>query len=241
MEKKEGFTLIELLVVIAIIAILAAILFPVFARAREKARASSCLSNVKQIALAQMQYLQDYDSCFVPVYNDNYGYPDGRLIWAEQLRPYCKNDQIFACPSSDAEQAMKTPIGGGFNDPLFGTRYAMDMNGWSWDGAFGVFNEGPYLNTKEADFDYPAESAMIVENNNCWWQHYGVPFGFAGAAPNYDDAKGRVLVGALYEQTYPWHQEGFNAAFCDGHAKFVTTKSVEFNRRFWSRRGQPTP
>ena len=89
MRRRTGFTLIELLVVIAIIAILAAILFPVFARAREKARQASCLSNVKQQGVAVMMYVQDYDEAF-PI--DLYG-------WVVALRPYTKNEQIWVCPS----------------------------------------------------------------------------------------------------------------------------------------------
>lgn len=90
---KRGFTLIELLVVIAIIAILAAILFPVFAKAREKARQSSCSSNLKQIGLAAMSYLQDYDECMV-----HYSLT-GTGSWTNALAPYIKNTQLYICPS----------------------------------------------------------------------------------------------------------------------------------------------
>jgi len=90
---RKGFTLIELLVVIAIIAILAAILFPVFARAREKARQTSCLSNLKQLALGGLMYAQDYDERFV-----TYRYPDP-YYWPDKIEPYLKNAQILRCPS----------------------------------------------------------------------------------------------------------------------------------------------
>ncbi|MCD6362217.1 MAG: DUF1559 domain-containing protein [Armatimonadetes bacterium] len=90
---KRGFTLIELLVVIAIIAILAAILFPVFAKAREKARQTSCLSNLKQIALASLQYAQDYDEKLETYSSPHVG------SWREMIEPYCKNTQLFYCPS----------------------------------------------------------------------------------------------------------------------------------------------
>lgn len=91
--RSRGFTLIELLVVIAIIAILAAILFPVFARARAKARQTACLSNVKQISLALMMYAQDNDECY-PVVDHDSGYS-----WWEPLQAYVKNAQIFRCPA----------------------------------------------------------------------------------------------------------------------------------------------
>src|SRR5687767_10639650 len=90
-KRRPGFTLIELLVVIAIIALLAAILFPVFAQARDKARQSSCLSNTRQIGSALMMYGQDYDE----------GLPAwGEYRWHVPLKPYVKNLQVFVCPSA---------------------------------------------------------------------------------------------------------------------------------------------
>jgi prepilin-type N-terminal cleavage/methylation domain-containing protein/prepilin-type processing-associated H-X9-DG protein len=98
---RRGFTLIELLVVIAIIAILAAILFPVFARAREKARQTSCLSNLKQIGLGFMQYAQDFDETLP---TDWITIPPGtpwtnHYSWRAAIFPYVRNTQIFTCPS----------------------------------------------------------------------------------------------------------------------------------------------
>ena len=107
--KKSGkifaFTLIELLVVIAIIAILAAILFPVFARARENARRSSCQSNLKQIGLGMLQYTQDYDEkTTLTDYNNVYS-------WRDSIYPYIKSEQIFVCPSDSGNNkyAYKAP------------------------------------------------------------------------------------------------------------------------------------
>ncbi len=104
--SRRGFTLIELLVVIAIIAILAAILFPVFAKAREKARQTSCLNNVKQLSLAILQYCNDYDERFPNIYNyEN----SGGVIWS--LNPYVQNLQIHNCPSADMESHMTSSLG----------------------------------------------------------------------------------------------------------------------------------
>lgn len=105
--RSNAFTLIELLVVIAIIAILAAILFPVFGRARENARRTSCLSNVKQIGLGIMQYVQDYDETYPQAYLETTApapsgaqwYP-GLWFWQETIYPYTKSLQIYYCPSS---------------------------------------------------------------------------------------------------------------------------------------------
>jgi prepilin-type N-terminal cleavage/methylation domain-containing protein len=112
---RRGFTLIELLVVIAIIAILAAILFPVFARAREKARQTQCLSNVKEITLAFEMYKQDYDS-FGPQRDITAG--SIRLAWTDFLQPYIKNTQLFLCPSTQSPHSpwnTRVPTDYGYN------------------------------------------------------------------------------------------------------------------------------
>src|SRR5579871_5266962 len=132
-SRRSGFTLIELLVVIAIIAILAAILFPVFAQAREKARSASCLSNTKQMGLGLMMYVQDYDETF-PYWSwwyssDVGGCPrsDGSPLdagcnhwesfWFNAIYPYVKNGQVFACPSTnDRSTLLQNGVWGWTND-----------------------------------------------------------------------------------------------------------------------------
>jgi prepilin-type N-terminal cleavage/methylation domain-containing protein/prepilin-type processing-associated H-X9-DG protein len=119
-DRRLGFTLIELLVVIAIIAILAAILFPVFARAREQARRSVCVSNMKQIGLSMGMYLQDYDLTFPP--GGPKSWEAGKNLLVVQLNPYTKNDQIFRCPSDRGWDRHKPSVfasfGSSYTDSL---------------------------------------------------------------------------------------------------------------------------
>jgi len=141
--RRRGFTLIELLVVIAIIAILAAILFPVFAKAREKARQSSCLNNVKQLSLAVFQYAQDYDE-MLPVYVNPF-VPSGSRYWFEVCRPYMKNTQIMTCPSR-----AKVTYGYGWN---------IDQMGYGSSSGCGPA-------VAYAEIAKPAESIWIAESES---------------------------------------------------------------------------
>ncbi len=119
---RRGFTLIELLVVIAIIAILAAILFPVFARAREKARQASCLSNLKQMGLGALMYAQDYDETMLRVNIGPgvvYTLPNGSshsgyMLWHTSLYPYVKNIQLYNCPSDSVVFSGQYTGGGSY-------------------------------------------------------------------------------------------------------------------------------
>src|SRR5687768_2974407 len=142
---KRGFTLIELLVVIAIIAILAAILFPAFARARENARRSSCQSNLKQIALGILQYTQDYDEKMVPQYNTSNGW------WSQLTQPYLKSTQILTCPS------MSEPNRDTFLRPDRGS-YGMNTT-LGTSASYGA--DGVSLSA----INNPAELAMIADDN----------------------------------------------------------------------------
>ena len=139
LRQRRAFTLIELLVVIAIIAILAAILFPVFARAREAARRSSCITNVRQLGMATMQYVQDYDERFPPRMPDppaGAAYPckPCRTIdWRPWVRPYIKNEQLFVCPSDfgvpanfTADPTLGGPVGRDPSKGGYGTSYCLN-------------------------------------------------------------------------------------------------------------------
>jgi len=144
MPKRNGFTLIELLVVIAIIAILAAILFPVFARAREKARQSSCLSNTKQLGLALLSYVQDYDERFPGRAVDPGVY---NLPWYNVIAPYMKNAQILLCPS----RPNQTPTGYGYN-------------------TYSIVGYSLGVGACMADIQYPAQVGMIFDS--MYWTAY---------------------------------------------------------------------
>jgi len=144
---RKGFTLIELLVVIAIIAILAAILFPVFARAREKARQTSCLSNMKQLATACLAYAQDYDEC-LPMARWNIRAPADPtwVAYNVSIAPYVQNTQIFRCPS----------------DPTRACAYGTCCHD-SW-GAMKYQEPAPL-----GDIYYPSELHLLLCTNSAFW------------------------------------------------------------------------
>ncbi len=151
-SAKKAFTLIELLVVIAIIAILAAILFPVFGRARENARRTSCLNNIKQIGLGLMQYSQDFDEILVPYRNTkpNPFASDPRIASESQTRaasffnqllePYTKSSQVFACPSNP-NSWVNIDTTGGYADPNFrsyGGQNSYAVNNYAFKPLVGI-------------------------------------------------------------------------------------------------------
>ncbi|HAZ64394.1 MAG TPA: hypothetical protein DCZ72_12415 [Armatimonadetes bacterium] len=225
--SRRGFTLIELLVVIAIIAILAAILFPVFAKAREKARQTACLSNLKQIGLAMMQYAQDYDESY-PAWVDFWG-PFGwtwEAYWMTKIEPYIKGGNIdtsrgeqqgiWHCPSKDV---WKSTTGSNLRN------YGMQMYcyyDWStgagqyfgrWDPATGNTIKGPL---KMAAIDTPAQCIMVGECGN----------GGRVAYPGWDP-----WFNGMATKTSDWvqptrHGEGSNYMFADGHAKLMQQQTV---------------
>jgi prepilin-type N-terminal cleavage/methylation domain-containing protein/prepilin-type processing-associated H-X9-DG protein len=163
MGKRRGFTLIELLVVIAIIAILAAILFPVFAQAREKARQATCLSNFKQIGLGVMMYVQDWDETY-PISRLK-ALPAGSdcnqkiITWKAETAPYVKNLNVYKCPSNPHNnQPDETKGDDSVGLPVFPISYAYSGSAlWSGDTGQVPFRLG--------SIPEPARYIMLVESN----------------------------------------------------------------------------
>ena len=209
-RAKRGFTLIELLVVIAIIAILAAILFPVFARAREKARQTACLSNLKQLGLSVIMYANDYDETY-PLEFSITANPatQAPYTWPNRLMPYLRNTQLFKCPSDSRAPAVD----------FAGCRPILES--YAWNALFG----------RETDCGYsaatlglgavaaPAQCAMLWDDGANWFAAgYGAWY---NTIDNPDCAKSfdrKVLRGR--------HNGGDNFMFADGHAKSINTRSL---------------
>ncbi len=251
--KKQGFTLIELLVVIAIIAILAAILFPVFAQAREKARQISCVSNMKQIGLGIMQYQQDYDETFPMLhYNDGKG---NEVRWFDAVGPYIKNGQIYAydgrysgaggiwsCPSATQQPG------------LYGANYDLFRDGIPYGGS-------PKAITL-ASIDTPSDTIQIAEKglndgNSSWlqfqtWEGNWTANGGGTAAngyaysdhvdilPTHDCDYAASSSGSLYNN---WngcsmmpryrHSGTSNFLFSDGHVKSMARGQVNWYKNIY--------
>lgn len=230
MKTRRAFTLIELLVVIAIIAILAAILFPVFAKAREKARQTSCASNLKQLSLAISQYAQDYDERFpsatfaierdpssglpastpgTPSMAGWYfsdasgatGYEGYNLYsWMDRIFPYVKSVQVFECPSKPAWNGI---------EPSYG--YSGNIS-----GGVGAFIGVSLPPTSLGAIERPSEVVMLGDWGG-WLGAYPAWDGIVGTGwiyPYTNDAVGTTFGKACI------HNEGANIAFVDGHVKW---------------------
>ena len=213
MKKQRGFTLIELLVVIAIIAILAAILFPVFSQAREKARSISCLSNIKQTSLASVMYVQDYDESFpINLYLGNTG-SVCVMTFYQQIAPYQKSGQVLRCPSDanplDFPKAMSVV---GLPPPCLASP---PLTLVSYQPNYAVIDDGdpnalfPGETTRPvktmAQIEFPAETSLYSDAT------VTLPGGTAG-------------YGLFNSPVQARHQNNVNAGWVDGHAKVVHTK-----------------
>lgn len=221
-KTRRGFTLIELLVVIAIIAILAAILFPVFARARDQARKAACLSNLKQIGLSMLMYTQDYDERFPAWSSQCVHDPMGTIdppglcgndtimsffLWAILTEPYMKNKQIVKCPSYP-DNFWKW--GGWVYTPCFNPWPPKGYNGMSYDFKLGLA-VAARCGRGLAAFEKPAASIMFYENGTVHQPVGGVTF-WQCSTP---DVISRM---------------GFNTTFADGHSKYLQAGQTRFGK-----------
>lgn len=222
-SASGGFTLIELLVVIAIIAILAAILFPVFAQAREKARQTSCLSNMKQISLALRMYMQDSDeqlffraasnatstrtNVAVPKTDPAYN----ALQWWNLLMPYIKNNAVFACPSDAGPTLSPDALGASTINRSYIASCAVESLG-------------------DADVSNSVETIVITEK-------WDVKSSGSAIGDSWMEAfDGDMSPDPINPTKYPLgyvgtrHQGGVNSAFYDGHAKWLRPETIANSR-----------
>lgn len=219
---KRGFTLIELLVVVAIIAILAAILFPVFARARENARRASCQSNLRQIGLTLAQYTQDYDERYPydefaiisngdtnddptnGVFGDSFA-PGFGLRWTQRIQSYVKNRQIFQCPSS-------TPYNG---NATTASRNNMASSYW---GAGAFFARPGQVSVSMASIQSPSTSPHLYDDIDGKFRAHIVFRPYFNTSGVYDPTLTLLVTRAGA------HFGGLNTLYADGHVKWLKLK-----------------
>jgi prepilin-type N-terminal cleavage/methylation domain-containing protein/prepilin-type processing-associated H-X9-DG protein len=221
---RSGFTLIELLVVIAIIAILAAILFPVFAQARERARAAACLSNCKQIGLGMRMYLDDYDGAWPASW-----YSQPQYGWDVALYPYTKNTRIFACPSNPQLPEKAS----GYTGALYGMVRSYAMNGTMALETNNTSRKGPVL---EPSIDDPADTIMMLETTD--WNYTDPSSPDYQKVRRYPDHETYVSNRNDVCRHVPFtiHQGGSNYLFADTHARWA---KVEQTWPWWRADHQP--
>ena len=227
---RKAFTLIELLVVIAIIAILAAILFPVFARARENARRASCMSNLKQIGLGFMMYVQDYDETYPRsfYYTDEATDPNwgnstsgNYMFWMQAVYPYVKSNQIFFCPSGNSAQAHAISGNYGVNGVMI-PRYsqlaiaAVD----SPSTTYMAFDSGTYYLSISA-----SEDDVATPHGAFWY----LPGTQKSSGCPVTGCSGVDITAGFDQSDFSAdgrHFDGNNVIFADGHVKWIKTATM---------------
>lgn len=255
MKKRTGFTLIELLVVIAIIAILASILFPVFARAREKARTTSCQQNLKQIALAGAMYQQDYDQRFVSYRMRSILYRNLRntcgmygggvndeVLWGWLLCPYVQNMDLFKCPSASGSN----PGHWASWDGRFTTNYCY---GYNWFYLTRTYTNGCSMGRSDQDVNNPAQTILfsdsdyyLIRHDGSRWNWWNVPYcrlmSAVGAGEEDRPPTGCGGYGTytLYLNYTPQRHNGqADIAFVDGHVKAMKPSAFANTIDLWDR------
>jgi prepilin-type N-terminal cleavage/methylation domain-containing protein/prepilin-type processing-associated H-X9-DG protein len=211
-KTSKGFTLIELLVVIAIIAILAAILFPVFARARENARRASCMSNLKQIGLGVMQYTQDYDEKMPSRVN----FGTQTQNWREVIQPYVKSTQLFACPSNTGNTLTTYPRYDN-NGPK--RSYSINGDNTNIGGTAPTGNNGDAASLSGIA---SVSQVILVGETAAGWEY---PEMYVGAP----DAT--AFANAMFT---PGHLGNSNYLFVDGHVKAMKPLATATPVNMWT-------
>lgn len=252
--SKRGFTLIELLVVIAIIALLAAILFPVFGRARENARRSACQSNLKQIGLGMMQYLQDNDSYYpffstsgIPGYIapaelwnlPGVGFTSGvatDVKWSHLIHPYVKSTQIYVCPSRSEARSMGRNVSYGMN-----YHYLSYTRTTPTPSVFYV--------AKDSSIEFPSEMIAIADsqgtgegpylkdgetNNDNRELNHGYSIDPASATSAALPSSHTSSSNGLFSKISTRHFDGGNVAFADGHVKWLKRDLLMQDSTYWN-------
>jgi prepilin-type N-terminal cleavage/methylation domain-containing protein/prepilin-type processing-associated H-X9-DG protein len=201
--QRRGFTLIELLVVIAIIAILAAILFPVFAQSREKARQAACLSNLRQLGMAVTQYAQDHDETYwLGPYTATIGGRSLRLGPPDYLFPYVKNSAVFSCPSEPEDLDLKL-----FIEETQARGGCYGGSAGAWPGTVRFFS----CTTNRSLFGRPLSQVPRPADTSVIYDGYSV----CGGNP-----PGNLAAILARRGRTPRHHEGLNVAYADGHAGY---------------------
>jgi prepilin-type N-terminal cleavage/methylation domain-containing protein/prepilin-type processing-associated H-X9-DG protein len=255
-RTQRGFTLIELLVVIAIIAILAAILMPVFSQAREKARQASCSSNLKQMGLAIQMYVQDYEA--YPAFSFNR--VGGVERWHDVLQSYAKGTGIFVCPNLSLSQTAFQLTGS-----QRGRNVSYGYN-YQYLGNSRPAAQGGNMPVPDAAIQVPAQTIAIADSDGTGG-YYANPLGYDAGTTACN-----VIGNHGYSIDPPWlpqrsmgfpsssctsppvsvtgkqgfsrisarHQNGANVAFCDGHVKWMKREMLERDNSSWNGQGEPT-